>query len=402
MQRIAMPWLVYHMTGSELLLGVVSFAGQIPTFLLSPLAGVVSDHSNRYRVLIVTQFFSMIQAFILAWLTLTGSIQIWQIIALSIGLGCVNAFDVPSRHSFVIDMVGNREDLGNAIALNSLMFNGARVLGPSIAGMLLAATNEGVCFLINAISYLFVIASLMMMKINMVKVKSKGTKILSELKDGFNYAFGFSPIKQLLLLLSVVSLTGMSYTVLMPVFAKEILHGGSSTYGFLMGATGIGALIGAVYLASRTTVLRLGRLVPVSSMLLGTGLLMLALSKFFPVALVLMIFIGAGTMLTAAASNTILQTITDDDKRGRIMSFYTMAVMGTAPFGSLIAGAMAKAFGTPVTIAFLGFSSIVPAIIFLRKLPELRKIVRPIYIRMGIIIPEVAQGLQESEQVRES
>lgn len=397
-----MPWLVYHMTGSELLLGVVSFAGQIPTFLLSPLAGVVSDHSNRYRVLIVTQFFSMIQAFILAWLTLTGSIQIWQIIALSIGLGCVNAFDVPSRHSFVIDMVGNREDLGNAIALNSLMFNGARVLGPSIAGMLLAATNEGVCFLINAISYLFVIASLMMMKINMVKVKSKGTKILSELKDGFNYAFGFSPIKQLLLLLSVVSLTGMSYTVLMPVFAKEILHGGSSTYGFLMGATGIGALIGAVYLASRTTVLRLGRLVPVSSMLLGTGLLMLALSKFFPVALVLMIFIGAGTMLTAAASNTILQTITDDDKRGRIMSFYTMAVMGTAPFGSLIAGAMAKAFGTPVTIAFLGFSSIVPAIIFLRKLPELRKIVRPIYIRMGIIIPEVAQGLQESEQVRES
>jgi MFS family permease len=402
MQRIAMPWLVYHMTGSELLLGVVSFAGQIPTFLLAPLAGVVTDHSNKYRVLLVTQFISMIQAFILAWLTLTGNIQIWQIIALSIGLGCVNAFDVPSRHSFVIDMVGKKEDLGNAIALNSLMFNGARVLGPSIAGILLAATNEGVCFLINAISYLFVIASLVMMKLNIENGKRKGAGILSELKEGFDYAFGFSPIRHLLVLLSVVSLTGMSYTVLMPVFAKEILHGGSSTFGFLMGASGIGALIGAVYLASRTTILRLGRIVPASCILLGAGLLLMALSKYFLISLLLMIFIGAGVMLTAAATNTILQTITEDDKRGRIMSFYTMAVMGTAPFGSLMAGAMAKAFGTPYTIAFLGLSSIVPAIIFLRKLPELRQIVRPIYIQMGIIIPEVAQGLQESEQVRES
>jgi MFS family permease len=401
MQRLALPWLVYHMTGSELLLGVVSFAGQIPTFVLTPVAGVVTDHSNRYRLLLVTQFLSMIQAFLLAWLTLAGNIQIWQIVALSFGLGCVNAFDVPSRHSFVIDMVGKKEDLGNAIALNSLMFNGARVLGPSVAGILLAATSEGVCFLINAISYLFVIASLLMMTMNSGRVNKKETKVFSELKEGFNYAFGFSPIKHLLILLSVVSLTGMSYTVVMPVFAKEILQGGSSTYGFLMGASGIGALGGAIFLASRTTVLRLGRVVPAAAILFGSGLMLLSLSGFFSLSLALMVIIGAGMMLTAAASNTILQTITEDDKRGRIMSFYTMAVMGTAPFGSLLAGAMAKAFGTPVTIFFLGFASIVPAIIFLRKLPEMREMVRPIYIKMGII-PEVAVGIQDaSEQVTE-
>jgi MFS family permease len=401
MQRLALPWLVYHMTGSELLLGVVSFAGQIPTFVLTPVAGVVTDHSNRYRLLLVTQLLSMIQAFLLAWLTLAGNIQIWQIVALSFGLGCVNAFDVPSRHSFVIDMVGKKEDLGNAIALNSLMFNGARVLGPSVAGILLAATSEGVCFLINAISYLFVIASLLMMTMNSGRVNKKETKVFSELKEGFNYAFGFSPIKHLLILLSVVSLTGMSYTVVMPVFAKEILQGGSSTYGFLMGASGIGALGGAIFLASRTTVLRLGRIVPAAAILFGSGLMLLSLSGFFSLSLALMVIIGAGMMLTAAASNTILQTITEDDKRGRIMSFYTMAVMGTAPFGSLLAGAMAKAFGTPVTIFFLGFASIVPAIIFLRKLPEMREMVRPIYIKMGII-PEVAVGIQDaSEQVTE-
>lgn len=401
MQRLALPWLVYHMTGSELLLGVVSFAGQIPTFVLTPVAGVVTDHSNRYRLLLVTQLLSMIQAFLLAWLTLAGNIQIWQIVALSFGLGCVNAFDVPSRHSFVIDMVGKKEDLGNAIALNSLMFNGARVLGPSVAGILLAATSEGVCFLINAISYLFVIASLLMMTMNSGRVNKKETKVFSELKEGFNYAFGFSPIKHLLILLSVVSLTGMSYTVVMPVFAKEILQGGSSTYGFLMGASGIGALGGAIFLASRTTVLRLGRVVPAAAILFGSGLMLLSLSGFFSLSLALMVIIGAGMMLTAAASNTILQTITEDDKRGRIMSFYTMAVMGTAPFGSLLAGAMAKAFGTPVTIFFLGFASIVPAIIFLRKLPEMREMVRPIYIKMGII-PEVAVGIQDaSEQVTE-
>jgi MFS family permease len=398
MQRIAMPWLVYHMTGSELLLGVVSFAGQVPTFLLAPFAGVISDRWSKYRVLIGTQVISLIQALILAILTLNGSIQLWHIVVLSICLGCVNAFDVPTRHSFVYDMVGNREDLGNAIALNSLMFNGARLIGPSVAGLLLAVTSEGICFLINALSYIFVVASLLMMNVKIQKQNARGSHIWKELREGLDYAFGFAPIRHLLLLLTVVSLTGMSYQVLMPVFAKDILEGGSQTYGFLMGSAGLGALAGAVFLASRTTVLRLGRLVPASTLLFGTGLILLSFSRIFAASLILMSMIGAGSMLQAASSNTILQTITDDDKRGRVMSFYTMAVMGTAPFGSLMSGALARAIGTPTTVLIFGIITIISALFFLRKLPELRKLVRPIYVRLGII-PEVAEGIQKSEEV---
>src|SRR5512133_2952963 len=290
MQRIAMPWLVYHMTGSELLLGVVSFAGQIPTFLLAPFAGVVTDRWSKYRVLVITQVFSLVQATILAIITLSGSVQLWHIIALSVALGCVNAFDVPTRHSFVIDMVGNKEDLGNAIALNSLMFNGARLIGPSVAGLLLAVTSEGVCFMINAISYIFVVASLIMMKLEPVKRVARESHMFRELKEGLKYAFGFPPIQHLLLLLTVVSLTGMSYQVLMPVFAKTVLRGGSSTYGFLMGAAGLGALTGAVFLASRKTVLRLGRIVPSATLLFGSALIALSFSRLFMVSLILMTF----------------------------------------------------------------------------------------------------------------
>jgi len=402
MQRIAMPWLVYHMTGSALLLGVVGFAGQIPTFLLAPVAGVLTDRLSRYRVLVATQIISLVQAAVLAWLCLAGVIQIWEIVVLSVILGCVNAFDVPARHSFVIDMVEKKEDLGNGIALNSLMFNGARLIGPSIAGVMLAATGEGICFLLNAISYIFVILSLLLMKLHIKKTKKNDTYILKELTDGFRYTFGFAPIKHLLILLSISSLMGMSYSVLMPVFAKEILHGGSHTYGFLMGAAGFGALLGAFFLASRESVLKLGRIVPASAVLFGAGLIGLSFSRIFPFSLVLMIFIGLGMMMQTAASNTILQTITDDDKRGRVMSFYTMAIMGTAPFGSLMAGGFAKVIGTPGTIFAGGLACIIGAMFFLRKLPELRKAVRPIYVKMGII-PEVAEGIQiASEQSAET
>ena len=397
-----MPWLVYHMTGSALLLGVVGFAGQIPTFLLAPVAGVLTDRLSRYRVLVATQIISLVQAAVLAWLCLAGVIQIWEIVVLSVILGCVNAFDVPARHSFVIDMVEKKEDLGNGIALNSLMFNGARLIGPSIAGVMLAATGEGICFLLNAISYIFVILSLLLMKLHIKKTKKNDTYILKELTDGFRYTFGFAPIKHLLILLSISSLMGMSYSVLMPVFAKEILHGGSHTYGFLMGAAGFGALLGAFFLASRESVLKLGRIVPASAVLFGAGLIGLSFSRIFPFSLVLMIFIGLGMMMQTAASNTILQTITDDDKRGRVMSFYTMAIMGTAPFGSLMAGGLAKVIGTPGTIFAGGIACIIGAIFFLRKLPELRKAVRPIYVKMGII-PEVAEGIQiASEQSAET
>jgi MFS family permease len=326
-------------------------------------------------------------------------IQIWHILVLSIILGCINAFDVPSRHSFVIDMVEKKEDLGNAIALNSLMFNGARLIGPSIAGIMLATTSEGICFLLNAISYIFVIISLLMMRLHHKETQRKDERILNELGDGLRYAFGFAPIKQLLILLSISSLMGMSYSVLMPVFAKEILHGGSNTYGFLMGAAGFGALLGALFLASRESVLKLGRIVPASAILFGVGLIALSFCRIFPLSLVLMIFIGLGMMMQTAASNTILQTITDDDKRGRVMSFYTMAIMGTAPFGSLMAGGLAKVIGTPWTIFTGGIACIIGALFFLQKLPELRTIVRPIYVKLGII-PEVAEGIQSASDIQ--
>jgi MFS family permease len=379
MQRIAMPWLVYHMTGSALLLGVVSFAGQIPTFILAPFAGVLTDRWSRYRVLLVTQIISLVQALILAVLALTGVIEIWHIVALSIMLGCINAFDVPSRHSFVVEMVEKKEDLGNAIALNSMMFNGARLIGPSIAGVMLATTGEGVCFLINAISYIFVVMSLLMMRIEKREIVKKKSNLLKEMKEGLSYTFGFAPIKYLLILLAVVNLMGASYQVLVPVFAKEILHGGSDTFGFLMGAAGFGALIGAVYLASRETVLKLGRLIPAATALFSIALIILSFSKLFILSGVLMVFIGLGLMLQTASSNTILQTITDDDKRGRVMSFYTIAIMGTAPFGSLLGGYLAKTIGTPNTILIGGVTCLAGAALFMKKLPELKSIVRPVY-----------------------
>ena len=397
MQRIAMPWLVYHMTGSTLLLGIVGFAGQIPSFLLSPVAGVLTDRWSRYRVLLVSQILSMIQAFILAGLCLANIVQIWHIVVLSIALGCINAFDVPSRHSFVVEMVEKKEDLGNAIALNSLMFNGARLIGPSVAGLILASAGEGICFLINALSYIFVVVSLLMMNIRDKEIRTQSSIILEDLREGLNYTFGFPPIKHLIILLGIVSLMGMSYSVLMPVFAKEILHGGSHTYGFMMGAAGFGALMGALFLASRETVLKLGRLVPAAALLFGTALIILSLSRNYPLSLVLMVFIGLGMMMQAAASNTILQTITDDDKRGRVMSFYTMAIMGIAPFGNLIAGGLAKIIGTPGTIFTGGIATIAGALFFLRKLPELKAMVHPVYVKLGII-PEVASGIQTASE----
>jgi MFS family permease len=397
MQRIAMPWLVYHITGSAFLLGVVSFAGQIPTFLLAPFAGVITDRFSRYKVLLVTQIISLGQAVVLAVLTLTGTIEIWQIVVLSILLGAVNAFDVPSRHSFVIEMVDRKEDLGNAIALNSMMFNSARLIGPSVAGIILASAGEGICFLINAVSYLFVIASLLLMKVKIREIPVKERHLFREVKEGLDYAFGFAPIKHLLFLLAVVNLLGASYQVLMPVFAKEVLQGGSQTYGFLMGAAGFGALLGAVYLASRESVMKLGRLIPGSVVIFGSGLVAIAFIRLFPIALFLMIFIGLGLMLHTATSNTILQTITEDDKRGRVMSFYTMAIMGTAPFGSLLAGFLARIAGTSQTIVLGGLSCLAGAFFFFRKLPELKNIVRPVYVRMGII-PEVAAGIQTASE----
>jgi MFS family permease len=305
---------------------------------------------------------------------------------------------MPARQAFVVEMVEKRADLGNAIALNSSMVNGARLIGPSIAGVLIAATGEGICFLLNGLSYIFVIVSLLMMKVAPKKMKTQNTRIIQGLKEGFSYVFGFPPIRSIILLLALVSLMGMPYAVLMPVFAKEILHGGSHTFGFLMGASGIGALIGAFYLASRKSVLGLGKVISLSAALFGLGLVLFSLSRSFPLSMILMFVIGTGMMLQMASCNTILQTLVDDDKRGRVMSFYSMAFIGTAPFGSLIAGGLANSIGAPNTLIIGGLLCIIGAAIFATRLPKLKKLVHPIYVKLGII-SEVAIGIQTATEL---
>jgi MFS family permease len=388
-QRITTPWLVYHLTGSVLLLGIIGFAGQIPTLLIVPFAGVMTDRWNRYHILIATQIAAMIQALILAFLFITGVLEIWHIVVLNVFLGCINAFDVPARQSFVIDLVEKKEDLGNAIALNSSMFNGARLVGPAIAGILISLTGEGICFLLNGISYLFVIVSLLLMKVKQKKVKSKEAHVMDDLKNGFTYAFSFAPIKYIIFLLSLVSVLGMQYTVLIPVFAKEILHGNSNTYGFMMGATGIGALTGALYLASRKSVIGLFKIIPLAAGIFGLGLVALSFSKSFLPSLLLMSVVGFGMMLQMASSNTILQTIVDDDKRGRIMSIYAIAFMGTAPFGSILAGGLAKIMGVSNTILAGGISCLLGAFFFASKLPELNKKIHLTYVRLNLTPPQI-------------
>ena len=400
-QRIAVPWLVYDLTGSVFLLGIVGFAGQIPTFILAPFAGVTVDRMSRYKILIITQVLAMVQAFILTFLVYTKTIQVWEIIALSVFLACINAFDMPARQSLVIDMIEKKEDLGNAIALNSSMVNGARLLGPSIAGILISLTGEGMCFLINGLSYIIVIYFLFQMKINPRKVLTKTKQGMKGFKEGLNYTFGFAPIRSIILLLALVSLMGMSYTVLMPVFAKTILHGGSHTFGFLMGATGMGALSGAFYMASRKSVLGLEKMIPIFSAIFGMGLILVSFSNSFWISMPLMVIVGLGMLMQMTASNTILQTVVDDDKRGRVMSFYMMAFMGTAPFGSLLAGYLASRIGVPNTMIIGGVSCILGAIVYTKELPKLVRKIRPIYIKLGII-SEVTSGIQTATELVES
>ena len=392
MQSVAIYWLVYKITGSVLILGLVGFASKIPILLFSPITGVLIDRWSRHQVLIVTQILAMIQALILVIIYFAGSIEIWQIFILSIMMGCINAFDIPARHSFVIDMV-EKKDLGNAIALNSLMFNGAMLIGPSIAGVLLAVEGEGICFLINVFSYLFVIISLYMMNnIPSVPLKQR-SNIFKDMKDGFKYTFGFPPIKYIILFLALVNLLAVPYTLLLPAFAKEILQGGSNTYGFLIGSSGFGALLAALYLASVKTPLRMGNIIPWSASIFGIGLILFSFTHFPILSFILMIAVGFGDMLHTSASNTMLQNISDDDKRGRVMSIYTMSIVGIAPFGSLLIGELAKSLGTTITILIGGAACIIGALIFLRKLPDLKKLVFPVYNNLSFF-NKVNAGIQ--------
>lgn len=395
MQQVAVSWLVYRLTHSAFLLGFVGFAGQIPAFIFAPFAGVVADRHHRHRLLLITQTSAMIQAFILSVLVLSHTIQIWHIVALSILSGLINAFDIPVRQAFTIEMIEHKEDLSNAIALNSSMVNMARLIGPSIAGVLIALTGEGMCFLLNALSYIAVIASLLLMKVQPHSIPPHKPPVLHHLKEGFRYAFDSIPIRIILLLLGTVSLVAGGFQTVMPVFAGDVFQGGPHTLGFLVGATGLGALSGAIYLAGRKSVVGLGRVIARTSGIFGIGVILFSLSKIFWLSMVLAFFVGFGMMVEMASSNTILQVIVEEDKRGRIMSFYTMAFMGTAPIGSLLVGILAGHLGVTNTLCLTGGCCVVGSVLFTKSLPILKETIHPIYRKKGII-PEVAQGLQST------
>ena len=392
MQAVAMGWLVYRMTNSPFLLGLVGFLSQIPAFLFGPFAGVIVDRFNRHRILILTQILSMIQAVLLAALTLSGRIEVWHIILLGFLLGCINSLDIPARQTFVIEMVERKENLANAIALNSFLFNSARLIGPSIAGVVIALLGEGICFLVNGLSFLAVIAALASMKVGPLKIEGKKRDILADIKEGFGYAYNFLPIRYILMLLGVISVMGMSYAVLMPVFAKDILGGGPGTFGILMASGGVGAIAATIYLASRKSIVGLGDMIPVFATLFSIGIIVFSISRALWFSLIVLAATGFGMMAYMAASNIIIQTVVDDDKRGRVMGFYMMTFIGLAPFGSLLAGSLASRIGATNTLIAGGIICILASIAFAAKVPLLRKTIHPIYRKIGII-PEVAQGI---------
>ncbi|WP_299825308.1 MFS transporter [uncultured Pontibacter sp.] len=398
MQQIALSWLVYRLTDSVFLLGAVTFSSQIPSFILGPFAGVLADKFNRHKVLLVTQTLSMVQASTLAVLVLTDAIQIWQVLALSAFLGIVNGFDISTRQTFVVEMVDKREDLSNAIALNSSLFNMARLVGPTIAGLLIAAVGEGMCILINAVSYIAVLGSLLLMRLKPFERVAQQHKVWQSLKYGFQYAFGFPPIRSLIIIVALLSLFGMPFTVLLPVFARDILHGGANTLGYLMGASGFGALTGALFLAQRKSVVGLGKVLLATMLIFGLALIAFSFSKVLLLSLVLMLFSGFGMIVTMASCNTLLQTLVDDDKRGRVMSLYSTAFMGMAPIGSMLAGSVAEQIGVGYTLAGCGLLCALSIIPFAVYRPKLRRMVQPIYERLGIV-PEIARGLHTASNL---
>ncbi len=398
MTSTATSWLVYRLTGSALLLGLVGFCSQMPAFILLPFAGLVVDRVNRRKLLLITQILSMIQSFALAILTLGHWITMPWLLVLSAFQGLINAFDMPGRHSFVVEMIEDKKDLGNAIALNSSLFNMARLLGPAIGGMIIAAWGEGWCFLIDGFSYVAVILALLALVVKPHPVSQKSGNALTQFKEGWQYAAKSKPIRSMIGLLALVSLMGVPYTVLMPVFAKTILGGGPHTLGFLMAAIGAGALLGALWLAARQSVRGLARVILYATAAFGVGLIAFSFSHTLWLSLILLVMVGCGFMLQSASSNTILQTIVEDDKRGRIMSLFVMAFMGTVPFGSLLAGSLSQSLGAPNTLRIGGLCCIAGFFWFNKQLPEIRKSIRPIYVQLGII-REIADGLETSNEL---
>ena len=395
-QIVAVTWLVYRLTNSALMLGIVGFSGQIPLFVIAPFAGVLADKSSRHKLLLYTQSLALIQALVLSLLVFTESIQIWQLIVLSVVLGIINAFDMPIRQAFVVEMIDNKkEDLGNAIAFNSSMVNAARLIGPSIAGILIATVGEGWCFLINAVSFLAVVISLLRMKVVPVLSKLPQSKVLEQLSEGFRYTFGFPPIRYLITLLGIVSLMSTSVTLLAPVIAKKYLGGGADTFGFLMSAYGSGALLGAFYLLNKKSVIGLGRLIGIAVTTFGASLIVFSFSRVFVLSVVILALAGLGMMLQIASTNTLLQTLSEESKRGRVMSFYSMAFRGMSPFGSLLAGGLGSSISAPGAIFLSGSVCLGGAVYYFIKLPVIRRIVKPIYQSMGIL-PEIAEAVEQA------
>lgn len=397
MTRLATTWLVYHLTHSALLLGIVSFAGQIISFALGPFAGVWVERLNRRKLLVWTQAAAASQSLAMAALTLAHVITLWEIIALTALQGLVNAFDMPGRQSFLVQMVEDRNDLSNAIAINSSMANGARLVGPAIAGLVIGAVGEGWCFLIDGISYFAVIASLLLMRIKPLDDRRNATSMLAQMREGWDYINTFRPIRTILLLFALLSLMGYSYAVLLPVFAGKVLHGGPATFGWLTAASGIGALASGLSLAVRKSVTGLTRMLQIAAAMLGGALILFGLSHALWLSLVLMVFVGFGLMQGASVSNTIIQSLAPEDKRARVMSYYTMAFFGAAPFGSLLAGLLAHRIGAPHTVIFTGAFCVAGSLWFSIELPKINTVMQPIYQEMGLL-PARDTGLISDER----
>ena len=393
MQGVSESWLVYRLTGSSALLGMSAFCAQIPVLLLAPIGGAVADRANRHHIIVTTQVLSMVMPLILAALTLSGHVRVWQIFVLATCLGTVNAFDIPARQSFLVEMVG-REDLLNAIALNSSMVNGARVVGPAVAGLLVAAVGEGWCFLLNGLSYLAVIAGLLMMRMPArARQQARRGSVARHALEGFGFVRRTAPVRLILTLIGMVSFAGMPYAVLMPIFAEDILHAGPRGLGILMGASGLGALGGALSLAARDNIRGLGRWVAVSAATFGVALVLFSLSRTYWLSVVLLVPVGGAFMVQMASSNTLVQAMVPDALRGRVMAVYSMMFMGMAPFGALFAGSLAERLGAPRTVALGGIVCTGAAALFALRLPSIRPEARRLIVAQGLAgadLPESA------------
>lgn len=385
MQTVALSWLVYRLTGSVFLLGVIGFTSQIPTFVMAPFTGVISDRHNRLTILKLTQFFFMVQSLAMALLVLFKVVEPWHIVVLSIIFGIISAFDAPARQSLVMDLIDDKAYVGNAIALNSAIFNGARLIGPAVAGIVIAIVGEGICFLINSVSFIAVLLALTLIRI-VVKQESSGPAGFREsLGEGVRYTFNSVPIRMLILLLAAMSLVGLSYIVLLPAYAKEILHGGSETLGYLMSAMGAGALAGALTMAARKSVFGLTRIIAYGVILMGLSIALASFSARLYLSMIFFFFTGLTMIMTLSAINTMLQTISDEDKRGRVMSFYAMALMGASPIGNLVAGSIASGIGVEWTMLIAGAITLLSGILFTLNRKSLRQYIRPIYVSKGIL-----------------